>query len=205
MAHSKKREIFDVAVGLIQKSGYDNVTVKDICEAADISNGSFFYHFKTKEDLLGMYLGEVYDEYLAGHMPPDDETGDFIAYITELSACYGRYCMRAGADFVAGYYSTKNANLDTHLFSADNTLNTTMAKTLEALVRACKDGLADDALDCTQGAIDCCTIIKGSVFEWCVSKGAIDLEASIGRTISRFLFGYATGDYIARFGRESLI
>ena len=204
MAQDRKRAIFDVAVGLIRQAGYDKVTVKDICEAAGISNGSFFYYFKTKEDLLGMYLGEVYDEYLAEHMPPDDTTGDYIAYIAEISACYGRYCMSAGADFVAGYYSTRNANLDTHLFSADNTLNTTMAKTLEALVRAREDGLAGEGLDCTQGAIDCCTIIKGSVFEWCVSKGAIDLEASICRSVSRFLFGYATGDYIARFGRESL-
>jgi AcrR family transcriptional regulator len=56
----KKQEtrwrIFDAAMALIAKQGYDEVKIEDICEAADVSNPLFFHHFSNKAALIGAYL-----------------------------------------------------------------------------------------------------------------------------------------------------
>ena len=47
-----KEKIFQAAKEIIQKSGYENLSIKNICEKAGVSNGSFYHHFKTKDDLF---------------------------------------------------------------------------------------------------------------------------------------------------------
>ena len=51
-----KEKIFQAAKRILQKSGYENLSIKNICEEAGVSNGSFYHHFKTKDDLLSYYI-----------------------------------------------------------------------------------------------------------------------------------------------------
>ena len=40
------------------KAGMSRISIKNICEEAGVSNGSFYHHFKTKDDLLSYYIEE---------------------------------------------------------------------------------------------------------------------------------------------------
>ena len=51
-----KEQIFQAAKRILQRNGYENLSIKNICEEAGVSNGSFYHHFKTKEDLLSYYI-----------------------------------------------------------------------------------------------------------------------------------------------------
>ena len=53
-----KDKIFRAAKHILQKKGYDQLSIKNICEEAGVSNGSFYHHFKTKDDLLSYYIEE---------------------------------------------------------------------------------------------------------------------------------------------------
>ena len=46
-----KTRFLDAALHLIRAKGYEATTVDDICEAAGLTKGSFFHHFKSKEEL----------------------------------------------------------------------------------------------------------------------------------------------------------
>lgn len=46
------RRLLDCAIHLFQTQGFDATTVDDIAEAADVSRGTFFNYFPTKEHLL---------------------------------------------------------------------------------------------------------------------------------------------------------
>jgi len=48
----RKKEILDVAEMLFSAKGYEATTVNDILEAVKIAKGTFYYHFKSKEDVL---------------------------------------------------------------------------------------------------------------------------------------------------------
>jgi len=49
--HESKTKFLDAALHVIRYKGYTATRVDDICEAAQLSKGSFFHHFDTKEDL----------------------------------------------------------------------------------------------------------------------------------------------------------
>ena len=51
-----KERIFRAAKRILQKNGYEELSIKNICEEAGVSNGSFYHHFKTKDDLLSYYI-----------------------------------------------------------------------------------------------------------------------------------------------------
>jgi TetR/AcrR family transcriptional repressor of nem operon len=49
--HESKTRILDAALHVIRAKGYTATRIEDICEAAGLTKGSFFHHFKSKEDL----------------------------------------------------------------------------------------------------------------------------------------------------------
>ncbi len=51
-------QILDAARQLIIKQGYDATSVAEICKAAGISKGAFYYHFESKHQLFLTLLSE---------------------------------------------------------------------------------------------------------------------------------------------------
>lgn len=54
---------------LIMERGYDDLTVQEIADRADVSRATFYLHFNDKDDLLLTTLAERYDEIVA-QLPP---------------------------------------------------------------------------------------------------------------------------------------
>lgn len=46
-----KEKILGASLSVIRTKGYAATTVDDLCEAAGVTKGAFFHHFKSKEDL----------------------------------------------------------------------------------------------------------------------------------------------------------
>ena len=65
-----KTKIFKTAVDLFLEKGYDNTTVQEITERAEVAKGTFFSHFPTKDAIL-TYLGEQRIELLKDNMVKD--------------------------------------------------------------------------------------------------------------------------------------
>ncbi len=49
--HESKTKLLDAALHVIRAKGYSATRIEDICEAAGLTKGSFFHHFKSKEEL----------------------------------------------------------------------------------------------------------------------------------------------------------
>ena len=50
-AQTSKSKLLNAALQVIRTMGYTATTIDDICAAAGLTKGSFFHHFKSKEDL----------------------------------------------------------------------------------------------------------------------------------------------------------
>jgi len=48
----KREQIINVATKLFAERGYENTPLSAVCEAANVSKGLIFHHFKSKNDLL---------------------------------------------------------------------------------------------------------------------------------------------------------
>ena len=52
--HTSKTKLLDAALSVIRSKGYTAATVDDICSAAGVTKGSYFHHFKSKEEMALM-------------------------------------------------------------------------------------------------------------------------------------------------------
>jgi TetR/AcrR family transcriptional repressor of nem operon len=66
--HDSKTKLLNAALNVIRTKGYAGTTVDDICHAAGITKGSFFHHFKSKDDLAvsaAAYWGDTTEGFFA--------------------------------------------------------------------------------------------------------------------------------------------
>lgn len=60
-----RAELIEKSAQLFRTKGYENTTVRDIAAAAGIQAGSWFYHFKTKQDILAAIMEQGLAQALA--------------------------------------------------------------------------------------------------------------------------------------------
>jgi AcrR family transcriptional regulator len=90
----RKREVHDrifaVARELFTKQGFQATTVDEIAELADVAPATFFNHFQSKQALLELMTGEVFEylhalttQHLEGEGPSSQKLRGFIASAAE--------------------------------------------------------------------------------------------------------------------------
>ncbi|XIE78981.1 TetR/AcrR family transcriptional regulator [Streptomyces sp. SBR177] len=50
-----KERLYSSAIALFAEQGYDETSIDEIVERADVARGTFFNYFQRKEDLLGAW------------------------------------------------------------------------------------------------------------------------------------------------------
>jgi TetR/AcrR family transcriptional repressor of nem operon len=66
--HESKTKLLNAALHAIRRNGYAATTIDDICHAAGVTKGSFFHHFKSKDDLAlsaAAFWGEMTEGFFA--------------------------------------------------------------------------------------------------------------------------------------------
>ena len=72
MKTQTKDKIFDTALELFSKKGYDSVSVRTIASEVGIKESSIYNHYSSKKDIL-MSILNYFEEYFKGN-PLDDES-----------------------------------------------------------------------------------------------------------------------------------
>lgn len=61
-----RKAIFDAFTTLLRSKRYEQITVQDIIDTADISRSTFYAHFETKDMLLKAMCSDIFDHIFAG-------------------------------------------------------------------------------------------------------------------------------------------
>lgn len=81
-----RTKLLDAALKVVRSKGYTATRVEDLCAEAGVTKGSFFHHFKSKDDLIlaavahwdamtsGLFAGAPYHDH-------DDPLDRFLAYV----------------------------------------------------------------------------------------------------------------------------
>lgn len=162
----KKELIFRTSVELFKQYGYDNVSIKDICTATNISTGSLYNMFKNKAAILyqfkDLFTHNCYDT-LRANMNSENGIETIISYITAILETFD--------------YIGKDITLKLHL--SHNLLFPQVSEgaiLLEKHIECLKE---KKIISTTLSAAQCVdmihTIIYGYVYHWCLYKGEYDL------------------------------
>jgi len=180
-----KERIFQAAKRILQKNGYENLSIKNICEEAGVSNGSFYHHFKTKDDLLSYYI-EDQPSMDSGLLEVPRNIEEAKNAIVGVYLNYAKYCRTLGVEFIAGYYTPHNQALNP-------TIRTERPYPIVTVQHYLEKAVAANAIKLKLSISDIVTDIRmlviGNVFEWALTNGQADFEENITRSISHYLEG----------------
>lgn len=180
-----RAKIFRAAKHILQKKGYEQLSIKNICEEAGVSNGSFYHHFKTKDDLLSYYIEEqpsINPDYL--DLPHD--AADAKKTIIYVYLNYVRYCKELGVEFMSNYYTPKNQSLN----PLSRTERPYPIITVSNYLQKCADaGIVKITHSLDEITTDIRMIVIGNVFEWCLKEGNADFEGNMKRSLETYLDG----------------
>ena len=180
-----KERIFQAAKNILQKSGYENLSIKNICEEAGVSNGSFYHHFKTKDDLLSYYI-EAQPAVSPDTLEVPNSKEDAKKEIVNVYLDYAAYCKELGVDFVAGYYTPRNQALNPDIRTERPYPIVTVQQYLE---KAVESGAITLKLSIPEVVNDIRMLVIGNAFEWAMRNGEVDIEENMRRSISYYLDG----------------
>lgn len=199
----KTRErIFDAAAKIMRQHGEEYATIANICEEAGISKGTFFYHFKSKDELLRYYLTERFDNYVVEKHVRDTQRTDVFEYVMGLFHSYADYCEEAGIEFITSYYTPRNKALDMNITMGGGKMNILMSESIGALEEAARAGYIRNDWNPQQIAFDCCSVEKGCVFDWCVESGKFNLRARVDHMMYCYFRNVVTQKYLDEFPFE---
>ena len=180
-----KEQIFHAAKRILQRSGYENLSIKNICEEAGVSNGSFYHHFKTKDDLLSYYIEdqptvnpELLDIPQSTTEAKDAIVGVYLNYV--------KYCEELGVEFIAGYYTPRNQALNPTIRTERPYPIVTVQRYLEKALDANAIQLK---LSIPEIVTDIRMLVIGNAFEWAMTNGEANFEENIRRSLSHYLDG----------------
>ena len=85
-AAARRRQLLGVALDIFGERGFHATSMNDLAEAAGVTKGGFFHHFKSKEDLAvsaANFWAEMTGQFFAGapyhhHADPLDRVLGYI-------------------------------------------------------------------------------------------------------------------------------
>jgi len=78
-----KRELKDALVRLMESKDLKHISITDIVTLADLNRGTFYKHYRTKEELLGELMNEVIEDLVRAYNEPYLHTDKLV--VSELT------------------------------------------------------------------------------------------------------------------------
>lgn len=172
-----RRKILDSARRIFSEKSYEQATIKEICADAGVANSTFYYHFKTKEELMDC-LREKDDRPQQQDILNVVTAGSLLEQmITACSMCAVR-AQRHGWTLTAQYYKRKlSAEGTTQEQDASAEQELLVAQTMVS--RAQSERLIANLRDPQKLAESAIMLTNSVIISWCMAEGGFDLQKRV--------------------------
>lgn len=179
-----KEKIFNCAVALFAQNSYENITIGDICRAAQVSVGAFYHHFKNKESILneGYHLFDLQLEEAWEEQHPADE----LEALRFLVANQMQSMQQMGSLASSQYFKNQLTNEEKYILNKERFFYKTVYEMVQRSVNG--GSLFGDVRTITEDILGIC---RGIIYDWCLHEGSYDLSEKGGRTLEMVLNHYS--------------
>lgn len=180
-AQATHRAILEAASELFRTQGFDQVTIRDICQQAGVTTGAFYHHFKSKDDLLNQGFSSL-DAYLETALAPYRDSPP-LERLGALLGNYTTYMQEQGWETVARYYTRRLSDPRTESMSPQRFTLRTMQECLTALAR---DGSLSPKYTPEWTAEFFFRHFRGVVIDWILHRGTFPLQSKLAQDYQLF-------------------
>ncbi len=169
-----KERIKQIALSLFREKGFENVTINEICKASGVNKHTFYYYFKSKDDLLDDYHEISYDI----------DTSSFVEilnaenFIEQLWFSYKPFFERindSGTE-IARQLFIKNLNRDVGTFRLDDKRDSMLALQQDIIKKAQAAGEMRNMSDPKMLLSLMHQLLMSTSFAWVMSGGGFSFE-----------------------------
>lgn len=179
----QRQRIYAAAIRLFRARGYEQTTVQEITDAADVAKGTFFNYFPTKEHVLLAYHEDMGRKILAAVRQRSHDTAE-EAIQDALREC----AAWAPADPAIARLIVRMIFGSDLLLRSDQRNEEMLAEWMaEQLAAGVKQGQLRRGLDVPLFISLVMGVLSSTVIEWVSGDRAFDMEALIERKV-RLLF-----------------
>ena len=161
-----KKKLYQSATKLIEKYGYDNVTIEDICNKSGVSVGAFYHYYKSKTDIIVEFFRKIDDYYIETVTP--ELTGKASEDIETFFRYYAKFHVDQGID-----HTNRILRIEGDFFLDKSRYMYT--KLRELITDAQAEGSFDKDFDPDQIVDYLIVLARGLLFDWALSHGEHDL------------------------------
>lgn len=166
-AQATYEKIYNTAMSLVEKKGFNNITVKEICEKAGVAVGTFYNYFNSKDDILYEIFNKA-DNFFLHTVANRIEGENAKEKIINFFIHYAEYCKRDKFDQLKQIYNTSNPMF----IKKGRYMQEVLKKVVEEGIERgeiCTDMSPDEVVRFLFIAL------RGVIFDWCLHDGGYDL------------------------------
>lgn len=175
-AQKTKRRIYNAAVDLFGRQGFDNTTIEDISKKADVSVGAFYHYYTSKAEIYSELYRKIdvyYENTVADQLVKEDFYDNIILYFMH----YAEYINARGVDTVKQLFNTQNA-----LFLDKSRYKYKLLA--EVIKKGEEKKLLTNEMSLDEIEEFLMVVSRGTVYDWLLHNGDYDLEGKMVKYIS---------------------
>ncbi|WP_097026385.1 TetR/AcrR family transcriptional regulator [Clostridium peptidivorans] len=178
-AAATKNKIYQASIELMEKEGYDNIKIEDICKKAEVSIGSFYNYFKSKNDIL-VEIFKRADDYFKNEVLHNLKCDNSINEIIMFFVYYAKYDEYVGVDTMKQLYGPNNKMFITKGRYMQEVLKNIILKGQEK---------GQISTDMTADEINNYLFVaaRGIAYDWCIHDGTYDLKKFMEKYLERLV------------------
>ncbi|MDR0583219.1 MAG: TetR/AcrR family transcriptional regulator [Treponema sp.] len=170
-----KNKLLKTATRLIDKYGYEEVTIEDISKQAGVSVGAFYHYYKSKTDILVELFKQI-DQYFKQNEPKILSHKNAGERLTQFFQYYADFHTNRGLDHTRSILRVQAP------FFNDRSRYMFVLLT-RIITDACETGVFTQAYT-TEKIVDYFLLImRGLLFDWVVESGRYDLSERVATDI----------------------
>lgn len=161
--------ILDSAIELFKKYGVNKVTIDDICNNCELTKGSFYYYFPSKDYIVTMSVNSGLDKYIADNYFFDVKL-PFKEQLISLNLCAFNYFKKIGKEITkASYVSQINSSIDVRVKGRSYVDNLT-----SIIENALNKNAFLTIMNFNETYIYCIAVFTGILMKWCTCNDKQD-------------------------------
>jgi TetR/AcrR family fatty acid metabolism transcriptional regulator len=171
-----KNRIYNAAIDIMDRKGFEKLTIVDISKKAGVSVGAFYHYFKSKNDILAEIFRKA-DEYYSTIVVPGLNNKNAPDQIVEYFDHYAKFNVASGVEMTQQLFNPKIK----FFIKKGRPMHTILQDLIQKGQE--KKEIKNDT-DPEELARFLFVLARGLVFEWSLYEGRYDLEATMHRYIT---------------------